>query len=45
MTVLGWMPRKAWLVPAWFACIGVAAVCLGIHASRVSLAELLAPVR
>ena len=37
--------RKAFLVPAWFACIGVAAVCLGVHATRVSLAELLAPVR
>jgi predicted membrane protein len=37
--------RKALLVPAWFACIGVAAVCLGVHATRVSFAELLAPVR
>ena len=37
--------RKAFLVPAWFACIGVAAVCLGVHATRISLAELLAPVR
>jgi len=38
-------PRKAWLVSAWFASVGVAAVCLGIHASRLQLAELLAPVR
>ena len=37
--------RKAFLVSAWFACIGVAAVCLGVHATRVSFAELLAPVR
>ena len=37
--------RKAFLVPAWFACIGVAAVCLGVHATRVSLADLLAPLR
>jgi hypothetical protein len=37
--------RKAFLVSAWFACVGVAAVCLGVHATRISLAELLAPVR
>ena len=37
--------RKAWLVSAWFACIGVAAVCLGIHATRLQLFELLTPVR
>lgn len=36
---------KGFLVPAWFACVGVAAVCLGIHATRVSVAELLAPIR
>ena len=38
-------PRKAWLVSAWFACVGVAAVCLGIHATRLQLVELLAPLR
>ena len=37
--------RKALLVPAWFACVGVAAVCLGVHAARISVAELLTPVR
>jgi len=37
--------RKAWLVSAWFACIGVAAVCLGIHATRLQIAELLVPLR
>ena len=37
-------PRKAWVVSAWFACLGVAAVCLGLHASRVTLLDLLGPL-
>jgi hypothetical protein len=35
--------RKPLLVAAWFACLGVAAVCLGLHATRVTFAELFAP--
>jgi benzodiazapine receptor len=37
--------HKALLVSAWFACIGVAAVCLGIHATRLTMGELPMPLR